>query len=93
MLLSAIMMFLMATMQVLKSPRTLGENFSLNGGYVNFKDMGASELAAETNIDNAIWYVGAEATFGDFALTGMYLKGDASTDNKRLEQSNRRFRR
>ena len=60
----------------------LGENFSLNGGYVNFKDMGASELAAETNIDNAIWYVGAEATFGDFALTGMYLKGDASTDNK-----------
>ena len=60
----------------------MGENFSLNGGYVNFKDMGASELAAETNIDNAIWYVGAEATFGDFALTGMYLKGDASTDNK-----------
>ena len=41
----------------------LGENFSLNGGYVNFKDMGASELAAETNIDNAIWYVGAEANF------------------------------
>ena len=60
----------------------LGENFSLNGGYVNFKDMGASELVAETNIDNAIWYVGAEANFGDFALTGMYLKGDASTDNK-----------
>ena len=56
----------------------LGENFSLNGGYVNFKDMGWDE----TNVDNAVWYVGAEANFGDFALTGMYLKGDASTDNK-----------
>ena len=56
----------------------LGENFSLNGGYVNFKDMGAKD----STVDNAIWYVGAEATFGDFALTGMYLKGDASADNK-----------
>ena len=60
----------------------LGENFSLNGGYVNFKDMGASELAAETNIDNAIWYVGADANFGDFTLTGMYLKGDMSWNDQ-----------
>ena len=56
----------------------LGENFSLNGGYVNFKDMGAKE----SNIDNAIWYVGAEANFGDFALTGMYLKGDMSYNDQ-----------
>ena len=60
----------------------LGENFSLNGGYVNFKDMGASELAAETNIDNAIWYVGADANFGDFTLSGMYLKGDKSENDQ-----------
>ena len=63
----------------------LGENFSLNGGYVNFKDMGASELAAETNIDNAIWYVGADANFGDFTLSGMYLKGDMSYNDHDLE--------
>ena len=60
----------------------MGENFSLNGGYVNFKDMGASELAAETNIDNAIWYVGADANFGDFTLSGMYLKGDKSENDQ-----------
>ena len=63
----------------------LGENFSLNGGYVNFKDMGASELAAETNIDNAIWYVGADANFGDFTLSGMYLKGDMSYNDHDVE--------
>ena len=60
----------------------LGENFSLNGGYVNFKDMGASELESETNIDNAIWYVGADANFGDFTLSGMYLKGDKSENDQ-----------
>ena len=60
----------------------LGENFSLNGGYVNFKDMGASESEAETNIDNAIWYVGADANFGDFTLSGMYLKGDKSENDQ-----------
>ena len=59
----------------------LGENFSLNGGYVNFKDMGAKDSTA----DNAIWYVGAEANFGDFALTGMYLKGDLSVNDKDLD--------
>ena len=59
----------------------LGENFSLNGGYVNFKDMGWDE----SEIDNAIWYVGAEANFGDFALTGMYLKGDMSYNDHDVE--------
>ena len=59
----------------------LGENFSLNGGYVNFKDMGWDE----SEFDNAIWYVGAEANFGDFALTGMYLKGDMSYNDHDVE--------
>ena len=59
----------------------LGENFSLNGGYVNFKDMGWDE----SEVDNAIWYVGAEANFGDLALTGMYLKGDMSYNDHDVE--------
>ena len=59
----------------------LGENFSLNGGYVNFKDMGWDE----SEFDNAIWYVGAEANFGDLALTGMYLKGDMSYNDHDVE--------
>ena len=57
---------------------TLGENVNLMGGYVNFKDMGAFEKENETGVDNAIWYVGADFSFGDFALNGMYLKGDMS---------------
>ena len=43
-------------------------------GYYNFKDMGAKN----SNIDNAIWFVGAGTSFGDFALNAMYLKGDMS---------------
>ena len=60
----------------------LGENFSLNGGYVNFKDMGQVTGETETNVDNAIWYVGADANFGDFTLSGMYLKGDKSENDQ-----------
>ena len=56
----------------------MGENFSLNGGYVNFKDMGGDE----SDVDNAIWYVGADANFGDFTLSGMYLKGDMSENGE-----------
>ena len=58
----------------------MGENFSLNGGYVNFKDMGGDE----SDVDNAIWYVGADANFGDFTLSGMYLKGDMSENGEDL---------
>ena len=43
-------------------------------GYYNFKDMGEKN----SNIDNAIWFVGAGTEFGDFALNAMYLKGDMS---------------
>ena len=58
----------------------MGENFSLNGGYVNFKDMGGDE----SDVDNGIWYVGADANFGDFTLSGMYLKGDMSENGEDL---------
>ena len=60
----------------------LGENLTLTAGYVNFKDM----LFEDSDIDNAIWTVGAEYTFGDFALTGMYLKGDASVADHDLDK-------
>ena len=60
----------------------LGENFNLMGGYVNFKDMGAYENEKETDIENAIWYVGADYTMGDVTLNAMYLKGDADSKDK-----------
>ena len=44
-------------------------------GYYNFKDIGSKDSGS----DNAIWFVGAGTTFGDFGLNAMYLKGDAST--------------
>ena len=34
----------------------------------------------DSGVDNAIWFVGAGTTFGDFGLNAMYLKGDASGD-------------
>ena len=63
-------------------------NFNFMGGYVNFKDMykdGSSDGTTAGSYkpigegyDNAIWYVGGDYTMGDFVLSGMYLKGDAS---------------
>ena len=56
-------------------------SLNLNGGYVNFKDMGTYENEHETNMDNAIWWVGAGYDFDkNTSLTAMYLKGDASED-------------
>ena len=43
-------------------------------GYYNFKDI----LQKDSGIDNAIWFVGAGTSFGDFGLNAMYLKGDLS---------------
>ena len=43
-------------------------------GYYNFKDL----FKKHSGVDNAIWFVGAGTSFGDFALNGMYLKGDVS---------------
>ena len=64
----------------------LGENFNLMGGYVNYKDIYEGANWKEDNgvevqkagLDNAVWYVGADFSFGDFTLNGMYLKGDMS---------------
>ena len=62
-----------------------GEFGKLNAmaGYANFKDMGADADESETNLDNAIWYVGGSYDFdGNVAVSGMYLKGDMSRDDK-----------
>ena len=61
---------------------------NLNGGYINFKDMltgtnSNDKVVPETNVDNAIWWIGAAYDFDkNTSLTAMYLKGDASGDDK-----------
>ena len=54
----------------------------LTAGYVNFKDMfedAKYEDVVGEGLDNAIWYVGGSYDFdGNVAVSGMYLKGDAS---------------
>ena len=50
-------------------------------GYYNFKDI----LQKDSGIDNAIWFVGAGTSFGDFGLNAMYLKGDASYQGHDLD--------
>ena len=69
----------------------LSANFNkLNvaGGYVNFKDIAkdsdvTATYAVPEGIDDAIWYVGADYDFdGNVALSAMYLKGDASYQDK-----------
>ena len=53
----------------------------LTAGYVNFKDM--YKDAAGEGLDNAIWYVGGSYDFdGNVAVSGMYLKGDMSQNDK-----------
>ena len=55
----------------------IGADFGVinaTAGYYNFKDIGAKD----SGVDNAIWFVGAGTTFGDFGLNAMYLKGDGS---------------
>ena len=47
-------------------------------GYVNFTDIKATSAQHETDLDDAIWYVGADYTMGDVNLSAMYLKGDKS---------------
>ena len=57
------------------------DKLNLAAGYVNFKDMGIKDV--DTNVDNAIWYVGGDYDFdGNVAVSGMYLKGDMSKDDK-----------
>ena len=55
--------------------------FDAMAGYVNFKDM--YKDAVGEGLDNAIWYVGGSYDFdGNVAVSGMYLKGDMSKDDK-----------
>ena len=56
---------------------------NLAAGYVNYKD-----LADVKDMDDAIWYVGADYTMGDVNLSGMYLKGDASENGKDVTDVN-----
>ena len=64
----------------------LSANFNkLNvaAGYVNFTDIKATSAQHETDLDDAIWYVGGSYDFdGNVAVSGMYLKGDMSKDDK-----------
>ena len=59
----------------------------LTAGYVNFKDMYKDAEYKNgpvgEGLDNAIWYVGGSYDFdGNVAVSGMYLKGDASYKDK-----------
>ena len=69
----------------------LSANFNkLNvaAGYVNFTDIKATSAQHETDLDDAIWYVGADYNFGDVTLSGMYLKGDASENGEDVTDVN-----
>ena len=69
----------------------LSANFNkLNvaAGYVNFTDIKATSAQHETDLDDAIWYVGADYNFGDVNLSGMYLKGDASENGEDVTDMN-----
>ena len=62
--------------------------FNAMAGYVNFKDIfeggynGDGDKTIGKGVDNAIWYVGGSYDFdGNVAVSGMYLKGDASADD------------
>ena len=63
-------------------------NFNFLGGYVNFKDMNATSANSNTELDDAIWYVGGDYTMGDVTLSAMYLKGDASENDKDIDDIN-----
>ena len=56
----------------------IAKDLKLEAGYINFKDMGYKD----TEVDNAIWHVGATYELGDVAVSAMYLKGDLSYDKE-----------
>jgi len=62
-------------------------NLNLAAGYVNYKDLAQdnTDLGYGKGLDDAIWYVGADYTMGDVNLSAMYLKGDASFQDKDLD--------
>ena len=55
-------------------------DMNVAAGYVNYKDLAKDSIGK--GLDDAIWYVGADYNFGDVTLSGMYLKGDASYQDK-----------
>ena len=70
-----------------------GEFGKLNAmaGYANFKDIGTKAAAgsADSEYDNAIWYVGGNYDFdGNVAVSAMYLKGDASDHDVDVDNRN-----
>ena len=64
------------------------DKLNVAAGYVNFTDIAATNAKHETDLDDAIWYVGADYNFGDVTLSGMYLKGDASENGKDITDVN-----
>ena len=58
-------------------------DLNLAAGYVNYKDLGDVK-----DLDDAIWYVGADYTVGDVSLSAMYLKDDPSEDGKDITDVN-----
>lgn len=51
--------------------------FNATAGYYNFRKIADNE---EMDINNAIWFAGAGAHWGDFNLKAMYLRGDKSAN-------------
>ena len=62
-------------------------NLNLAAGYVNYKDLAQDNATIKKGLDDAIWYVGADYTMGDVALSAMYLKGDASYKDVDLSEA------
>ncbi len=58
----------------------IAKGLNLAAGYVNFKDM----VVDDSDLDNAIWHVGATYNIGDVTASAMYLKGDMSYDDHDL---------
>ncbi len=59
----------------------VAKGLNLAAGYVNFKDM----VVSNSELDNAIWHVGATYTVGDVTASAMYLKGDMSYDDHDID--------
>ena len=60
-------------------------DMNVAAGYVNYKDLAKDNAGIGKGLDDAIWYVGADYTMGDVNLSAMYLKGDASHQDKDLD--------
>ena len=60
-------------------------DMNVAAGYVNYKDLAKDNAGIGKGLDDAIWYVGADYTMGDVNLSAMYLKGDASYQDKNLD--------